>query len=276
MPRANDPQVGQAGAFGQGDLPNALPTLSRCFRRHFVASFLRSVVPRDAGLTPKTVLVPAWGDAGISSIALRSYRGFFGAATREEPMAPAEWFGHEFVLRLGCFLTHIYYPERSPNFLPMKTSWSAQRSEELNREGRGSSVGKALFAVLPAVCALLILNGCTTFEIDTKTRTLSENGFVARVPETPQQREAYAALTPYKLYRGVVRGSVFYVYKDEKNGVAYIGTDAEYQRYLERARRLVAAFETTEEKMAAYDMDSDLAYRWYGSWGNFGAAHPRE
>ena len=116
---------------------------------------------------------------------------------------------------------------------------------------------------------VLILNGCTAFETDTKIRTLSENGFVARVPETPRQREAYAALTPYKLHRGVVRGSVFYAYKDEKNGVAYLGTEAEYPRYMERARRLIAAFEMTEEKMAAYDMDNDLQWRWYGLMGRF-------
>ena len=79
-----------------------------------------------------------------------------------------------------------------------------------------------------AACGFLILNGCTAFETNTKIRTLSDSGFVARVPETPRQREAYAALPPYKLHRGVVKGNVFYAYKDEKNGVAYIGTEAEY------------------------------------------------
>jgi hypothetical protein len=97
---------------------------------------------------------------------------------------------------------------------------------------------------------LLILNGCTAFETNTKIRTLSDSGFVARVPETPRQREAYAALPPYKLHRGVVKGNVFYAYKDEKNGVAYIGTEAEYARYME-TRRLIAAYEMTEENGGA-------------------------
>ena len=93
---------------------------------------------------------------------------------------------------------------------------------------------------------------------------------MARVPETAKQREVYAALPAYKLHRGAVKGNVFYAYKDEKNGVVYVGTEAEYQRYMEKVRRLVAAFETTEDKMVAQDMDSDLQSRWYGTWENRG------
>ena len=156
----------------------------------------------------------------------------------------------------------------------MKCSCPEQRFEELNQDCRGRRVGNALFAALAAVFWLLILNGCTAFEINTKTRTLSESGFVARVPETPRQREAYAALPPYKLHRGVVKGNVFYAYKDEKNGVAYIGTEAEYQRYMEKARRLVAAFEMTEEKMVAHDMDNDLVNALVWLVGRFRSVEP--
>ena len=160
----------------------------------------------------------------------------------------------------------------------MKCSCPEQRFGELNRVRRGWRAGNrsALFAALGAACWFLILNGCTAFETKTKIRTLSDSGFVARVPETPGQREAYAALPPYKLHRGVVQGNVFYAYKDEKNGVAYIGTEAEYARYMETARRLIAAYEMTEEKMVAHDMDNDLQWRWYGSWSDFGASNPRD
>ncbi len=160
----------------------------------------------------------------------------------------------------------------------MKCSCPEQRFGELNRVRRDGRAGNrsALFAALAAACGFLILNGCTAFETNTKIRTLSDSGFVARVPETPRQREAYAALPPYKLHRGVVKGNVFYAYKDEKNGVAYIGTEAEYQRYMETARRFIAAYEMTEEKMVAHDMDNDLQWRWYGSWSDFGASKPRD
>ena len=161
----------------------------------------------------------------------------------------------------------------------MKSYSTEQRSEEFDRgrreEGFGNRVGRSFLALLAVLCGSLTLNGCTAFETNTKITSLSESGFVARVPETPKQREIYAALPPYKLHRGVVRGNVFYAYKDEKNGVVYIGTEAEYQRYMVKVRRLVAAFETTEDKMAAQDMDSDLQWRWYGSWDNLGASNPQ-
>jgi hypothetical protein len=95
--------------------------------------------------------------------------------------------------------------------------------------------------------------------------TLSESGFLARVPETERQREFYAALPPYRLYRGVKNGQAFYVYKDEKAGVVYVGNEEDYQLYMRGVRRLVAFYETTEAKMVAYDMDSDVQSRWDGS-----------
>jgi hypothetical protein len=161
----------------------------------------------------------------------------------------------------------------------MKSSFSKQRFEELNRECRGGRVGnrskRGLFTLL-AVCGFLILNGCAAFEIRTQKTALSEGGFLARSPETPKQREAYAALPPYKLLRGVVKGNVFYTYKDEKDGVVYTGSEENYQRYMERVRRLVAFYETTEAKMVAHDMDNDLQWRWYGAWHDFGASNPRD
>jgi len=125
---------------------------------------------------------------------------------------------------------------------------------------------RALFGLV-AVCGLLGLAGCVAFQIRTQTNTLSESGFLARTPQTTTQREAYAALPPYQLLRGVAGGSPFYVYKNEKAGVVYVGGEEDYQRYMIKVRRLVAFFETTEAKMAAYDMDSNLQALWYRSWG---------
>jgi hypothetical protein len=153
-----------------------------------------------------------------------------------------------------------------------------QRFEGSNRGRREGSAGnrsyRSSFALFAVLCGLLMFNGCKAFEVNTKITALSEGGFVARVPETPKQREVYATLPSYRLQRGVVKGNAFYAYKDEKNGVVYIGTEAEYQRYLERARRLVAAFETTEDRMVAQEMDNDLQLRCYGAWENFAASNP--
>jgi len=155
-----------------------------------------------------------------------------------------------------------------------------QRFEESNGESIGRRVCHAsklvVVALLAAVCGSFSINGCAAFEIRTQRTALSDSGFLARMPETPKQRETYAALPPYKLYRGVKNGNVFYAYKDEKSGVVYVGSEADYQRYMEKWQRLVAAYEMPQEKMVAHDMDNDLQWRWYGSWSNFGDSDPRD
>jgi hypothetical protein len=138
--------------------------------------------------------------------------------------------------------------------------------ERLYRCGRTGVQSLRLLLVLVACCGLVALSGCVAFHIRTQTNTLSESGFLARVPQTPKQREAYAALPPYKLQRGVTGGNVFYAYKNEKAGVVYLGGEADYERYMQRVRRLVAFYETTEAKMMAHDMDGNLQRLWYGSW----------
>ena len=118
------------------------------------------------------------------------------------------------------------------------------------------------------LCGFLTLGGCMAFQIRTQTNNLSENGFLARMPGTPKQSEAYAALPSYVLLRGVAGGSAYYVYKDDRTGAVYIGGEADYERYMGRVRRLVAYFETTEAKMAARDMDPNLQRLWYSSWAD--------
>ena len=127
----------------------------------------------------------------------------------------------------------------------------------------------AFFVLLIAV--FFVLNGCKAFEIRTQSNTLSESGFLARVPETPRQHEAYAVLPPYRLYKGFASGEAFYAYKDEKNGVVYLGKETNYELYMQKVRRLVAFYETTEDKMRAYDMESGVQSRWQGSWDQFGS-----
>jgi hypothetical protein len=117
-----------------------------------------------------------------------------------------------------------------------------------------------------ALCGCLVLSGCMGFQISTQKNNLSESGFLARMPQTPKQHEAYAALPSYVLLRGVAGGGAYYVYKDDRTGAVYIGGEADYERYLARVRKLVAYFETTEAKMAARDMDPSLQRLWYSSW----------
>jgi hypothetical protein len=118
------------------------------------------------------------------------------------------------------------------------------------------------FAAAAAVA--LFLAGCAGMESANTTSLLSAAGFRARTPQTPRQQQMYAALPPYQVERARVKGKgVFYVYKDEKAGVAYIGREQEYQRY----QQLAIQQQIAQERYMAAQMEADAAWQWYGAWG---------
>ncbi len=82
--------------------------------------------------------------------------------------------------------------------------------------------------IFAAAVAALFVASCAGVGSGNTTALLSAAGFRARTPETPKQQQLYAALPPYKVERANAKGHVFYVYKDEKAGVAYVGREQEY------------------------------------------------
>jgi hypothetical protein len=123
-----------------------------------------------------------------------------------------------------------------------------------------------IIAALPVLAvALLGLPGCATVETANTKSLLMQAGFHVRTPDTAKRKEIYASLTPYQMQRATVNGKVFYVYKDEKEGVAYVGREPEYQRY----RDLAVAQKIRQDYYMAVEMQYASAYRWYG-WGPHG------
>ena len=85
-----------------------------------------------------------------------------------------------------------------------------------------------------AAGAVISFAGCASTETANTDKTkslLSAAGFRVHTPKTAKQHELYAALPSNKLESGTVKGKVFYVFKDEKAGVAYVGGVPEHQRY---------------------------------------------
>jgi hypothetical protein len=117
--------------------------------------------------------------------------------------------------------------------------------------------------IFAAVAATLFVAGCAGMGSGNTTSLLSAAGFRARTPQTPKQQQIYAALPPYQVERATVKGHVFYVYKDEKAGIAYIGREPEYQRYKELAIQQQIA----QNYYTAVAMDRAAAFGWYGAWG---------
>jgi hypothetical protein len=122
---------------------------------------------------------------------------------------------------------------------------------------------KVILIFATAVTGLLVA-GCAGVGAGNTTALLSAAGFRARTPETPKQQELYAALPPYHVERATVKGKgVFYVYKDEKAGVAYVGREQEYQQY----QHMAIQQQIAQDQYMAAQMQADAAWRWYGAWG---------
>ena len=117
-----------------------------------------------------------------------------------------------------------------------------------------------ILALLAGATALL--SACASTGASTTEPLLSAAGFRVRTPETAAQKQIYAELPPYKVQRGTHQGKTFYAYKDEKQGVAYVGGEAEYQKYQQLAiQRRIA-----RDQYEAAQMNQAMAYRWYGAY----------
>jgi hypothetical protein len=121
-----------------------------------------------------------------------------------------------------------------------------------------------LLIIFAAAAAALFLAGCAEMGSANTTALLSAAGFRQRTPETAKQQEIYTALPPYQVSRATVPGKgVFYVYKDEKAGLAYVGREQEYQRY----QGLAIQQQIAQERYMAAEMERAAAWQWYGAWG---------
>ena len=117
--------------------------------------------------------------------------------------------------------------------------------------------------ILVTAAALLLLPACAEMASSNTKSLLSAAGFRVRTPETPKQKEVYAALTNQSVQRATVNGKVFYVFKDEKEGIAYVGHEPEYQRY----RQLCIQQRIAQEYYMASQMNAYYARGWYGAYG---------
>ena len=120
-----------------------------------------------------------------------------------------------------------------------------------------------IILIFAVAAATLVLAGCAEMGSGNTTSLLTAAGFRARTPQTPKQQQLYAALPPYKVERATVQGHVFYVYKDEKAGVAYVGREQEYQRY----HQMAVQQQIAQDYYMAAEMDRAAAWQWYGAWG---------
>ena len=113
-----------------------------------------------------------------------------------------------------------------------------------------------------AASGVAFVAGCASMETANNTKSLlSAAGFRQRTPQTAKQKELYAALPNNKVEHAIVKGKVFYVFKDEKAGVAYVGGEPEHRWYQELCTQRHVAQAAEEE------MNPSLATSWNNQWG---------
>jgi hypothetical protein len=120
-----------------------------------------------------------------------------------------------------------------------------------------------IIPIIAVAAATLFVAGCAEMESANTTSLLTAAGFRARTPQTPKQQEIYAALPSYTVEHATMKGRTFYVYKDEKAGLAYVGHEQEYQRY----KQLAVQQQIAQNYYMAAEMDRAAAWQWYGAWG---------
>jgi hypothetical protein len=126
-----------------------------------------------------------------------------------------------------------------------------------------SKISTTVIACLVALGGAFTLANCASANAASKEATLSAAGFRVFTPQTARQQELYAGAPSYKVQRGNANGKVFYFYKDEDKGVAYVGGEAEYQRY----QQISIQKRIAQDNYMAAQMNQQSAYGWYGAWG---------
>ena len=120
-----------------------------------------------------------------------------------------------------------------------------------------------LIVIFVAAAIALFVGGCAEMGSGNTTSLLSAAGFHVVTPQTPKQQQLYAALPAYTVEHATVKGRSFYIYKDEKAGVAYVGRQPEYQRY----QQLCVQQQIAQNYYMAAEMNRAAAFGWYGAWG---------
>jgi hypothetical protein len=115
---------------------------------------------------------------------------------------------------------------------PAVDALSTCKSQALNMQStmKTGIINSSLILILVA-CGTIFFAGCASMETDNTKSLLSAAGFRVRTPQTAKQQQLYAALPSNKIERATLKGKVFYVFKDEEAGVAYVGGEPEHRRY---------------------------------------------
>jgi hypothetical protein len=117
--------------------------------------------------------------------------------------------------------------------------------------------------LVATISTVFFFAGCAEMEATNTKSLLSEAGFHTVTPTTPLQKQVYAEMQAYHVQRITMNGKTIYAFKDEKDGIAYVGHEPEYQRY----KNLCIQQRIAQDYYMAATVDPYYGHRWYGAWG---------
>ena len=163
--------------------------------------------------------------------------GYGSHETRQDMKSPAtlrfvQLCRRPLRLASGSPLTCLARKARRRKLLTAAVDGSTCKSRLVNtqRTMKTRIINSSLILIL-AAWGVIFFTGCASMEPNKTTSLLSAAGFRMRTPQTAKEKELYAALPSNKLERGTMNGKVFYVFKDEKAGVEYVGGEKAHRRY---------------------------------------------
>ena len=108
-------------------------------------------------------------------------------------------------------------------------------------------------------------SGCASPQARNTESLLSAAGFHTVTPKTSEQQACYDALPDRKLQRREADGKVLYAYADKNQGIVYVGTEQNYQRFHELAHQERVA----QQQLQAAQMNQTASMNW-NFWGPAG------
>ena len=121
----------------------------------------------------------------------------------------------------------------------------------------------SMLIVFGGIATVLYFASCAEMESTNTKSLLSAAGFHTITPTTDLQKKVYAEMPANKVERISMKGKTIYAFKDEGAGIAYVGHEAEYQKY----KSLCIQQRVAQDYYMAYSMDPYYGHRWYGAWG---------
>jgi hypothetical protein len=121
---------------------------------------------------------------------------------------------------------------------------------------------KRLIALFSTAVLLALAIGCSTTSTKDKEAMLSAAGFKMMPADTPEKQAHLKSLPANEITTVEREGTLYYVFPDQKNNVAYVGQQQQYQAY----QNLHMQKQMADEQLNTAQMYNSDPWGVWGPW----------